>query len=68
MTEKLLEQIRVLEEQVRTLRILAEKMETQGKVETGPSFSDLKGLWKDYGPIDESEIDAVLYRLKEDLD
>lgn len=65
MNPTLLEQIRVLEEQVHKLRILAESQEkSDGK--TSGRLRDLEGIWKDYGPFDESEIDAVLYRLPED--
>jgi hypothetical protein len=67
MNQAIVEKVRRLEEEIRDLRKMVEQEEGPGvqKSKVG-SFADLEGIWKDYGPIDEADIDAVRYRFNED--
>jgi hypothetical protein len=65
MKQAIVEKIRRLEEDVRELRKMVEQEQTPEK-RAVCSFADLEGLWKDYGPFDEADIDAVRYRFNED--
>jgi len=67
MNQAIVEKILRLEEEVRELRKMVEHEEEQtAEKPKVRSFADLRGLWKDHGPLDEADIDAVRYRFNED--
>ena len=67
MNQAIVEKVRRLEEEIRELRKMVEhEEEPTAEKPKVRSFADLRGIWKDYGPFDEADIDAVRYRFNED--
>jgi len=63
----ILSQIKSLEAQLGALKAQVEQLSVQGPTPTH-TFADLYGRYREFGDLSADDIDAVLYRLPDDLE